>query len=234
MMKNGYGLFLLVGSLAFAGACSQGTAQLSPSGPSAASMTPGAGVTGWSTSSGSADLNASMNAVGASKKVAGAGTVAALTGSCEDDTLAMVVHGVRVVTDADTEFFISAETPIEGGCGNLRPGTKVVVEADADPNADGSFTANTITIIDQPGGKPPSPVEGDGTIAALKGTCPALTMVIHGYPVMTISTTTFTAGALTGEEACQALRPGTKVHVEGVLAGNSVVADTMEVLSEEQ
>ena len=63
MMKNGYGLFLLIGGLAFVGACSQDTTQLSPAGPSAA-MAPGGGATGWPTSSGSAELNASMIASG--------------------------------------------------------------------------------------------------------------------------------------------------------------------------
>ncbi len=157
--------------------------------------------------------------------MAGAGTVANLTGTCPDD-VSMVVQGVRVVTDADTEFFVDGTTvtPDETWCGNLRPGTKVVVVAEEEVNDDGSYTADTITIIDQPGGKPPSPVEGDGTVAAVKGTCPALTMVVHGYPVMTTSLTTFPTGA------CEDLKPGTKVHVEGTLAGNSVVADVVELL----
>jgi Domain of unknown function (DUF5666) len=173
-----------------------------------------------------------MAAINASYKVAGAGTVASLRGSCVDGEggLSMVVHGVHVVTDDDTEFFISAETPIEGGCGNLRPGTKVVVEAESDPNEDGSYTADTITIIDQPGGPPPTPIAGDGTVASLKGTCDILTMVIHGYPVMTISSTVFSGAGGSSHEACLALVPGTRVHVDGTLAGNSVVASTVAIL----
>jgi hypothetical protein len=204
-------------------ACSQGAGQLSPSGPSAASFSGGA--TGWSTVGGSGELTFAMGAAkGGNKKVAGAGTVANLTGTCPDD-VSMVVQGVRVVSDVDTEYFIDAETPIEGGCGNLRPGTKVVVVAEETANSDGSYTADTITIIDQPGGKPPSPVEGEGTVAAVKGTCPALTMVVHGYPVMTTSSTTYAAGS-----ECTNLTPGTKVRVVGVLAGNSVVATSVEIL----
>jgi hypothetical protein len=199
--------------------------ELAPTGPSAASFSSGA--TGWSTASSSAGLNFDVGAAnGGSKKVAGAGTVANLTGTCPD-AVSMVVQGVRVVTDGDTEFFVDGTTlePDETWCGNLRPGTKVVVVAEEERNDDGSYTADTITIIDQPGGKPPSPVEGDGTVAAVKGTCPALTMVVHGYPVMTTSLTTFPTGA------CEDLKPGTKVHVEGTLAGNSVVADVVEILA---
>jgi hypothetical protein len=203
-------------------ACSQGANQVAPTGPSAASFSSGAA--GWSTASGTADLSFAIGAVnGGSKKVAGAGTVANLTGTCPDE-LSMVVQGVRVVTDGSTDFFIDATTPIEGGCENLRPGTKVVVVA-GDTPTDGAYLAESITIVDQPGGKPPSPVEGEGTIAALKGTCPGLTMVIHGYPVMTTSATDYGTGS------CEALTAGTKVRVEGVLAGNSVVADSVEVLA---
>ena len=50
-------------------------------------------------------------------------------------------------------------------------------------------------------------------------------MVVHGYPVMTTSSTVFEGGE------CAAIAPGTRVHVEGVLGGNSVVADTVEILA---
>ena len=142
-------------------------------------------------------------------KVRGEGTVASLSGDCP--TVAMVVRGVRVTTTIDTEYEI-------GECGNLRPGTKVVVEGDF---ADGAMTATSILITDQPGGKP---VAGEGTIGSLKGTCPTLTMVVHGYPVMTTSDTTFTDGA------CEDLKPGTKIGVVGDIFGNSVLATEIKVL----
>jgi len=94
-------------------------------------------------------------------------------------------------------------------------------------NADASYTAESITIIDQPGGPPPTPIGGDGVVAALKGTCPSLTMVIHGYPVMTTSSTAFAGGT------CDNIAPGTRVHVDGMLGGNSVVADSVRILSNE-
>jgi hypothetical protein len=161
--------------------------------------------------------------------VSGVGTVANLRGSCDptgdQEHISFTVQGAKVVTDANTEFFIDAEEePIEGGCANLRNGTKVRVIADTTQNADFSYTAQTITIVDQPGGPPPTPVEGEGVVAALRGECPSLTMVVHGYPVMTTSSTVFEGGT------CEAVAPGTRVRVEGVLGGNSVVANTVEIL----
>lgn len=113
---------------------------------------------------------------------------------------------------------------IEGGCGNLRNGTKVRVVADQTQNADSSFTAQKVTIVDQPGGRPPASVAGEGVVGARKGECPSLTMVVHGYPVMTTSFTTF-------EGDCEAVVPGTRIRVEGVLGGNSVVADSVEIVA---
>jgi Domain of unknown function (DUF5666) len=161
--------------------------------------------------------------------VSGVGTVANLRGSCNpsdgEEHVSFVVQGVKVQTDGNTEFFIDAEeNPIAGGCANLRNGTKVRVVAPETPNGDSSYTAERITIIDQPGGAPPTPVAGEGVVAALRGECPSLTMVVHGYPVMTTSSTDFDGGE------CEAIVPGTRVRVEGVLGGNSVVAEKVEIL----
>jgi hypothetical protein len=49
-------------------------------------------------------------------------------------------------------------------------------------------------------------------------------MVVHGYPVMTTSSTAFEGGD------CEAITSGTRIRVEGVLGGNSVVANTVEIL----
>lgn len=218
-------LVSFVGVVAMTAACSQGTAQLTPTGPSVALPATGLSAAGWSTSSIPAAMTFApgSNRGSGKKKVSGVGTVANLTGSCDDDTLKFVVQGVRVTTDGLTLFYIDPNEQIVGGCGNLRPGTKVKVEADEEPNTDGSYHAVSVTIVDQPGGKPPQSVEGEGTVAALKGTCPTLTMVVHGYPVMTVSSTQYTAGA------CEDLKAGSKIHVQGTLAGNSVVASTIEI-----
>jgi hypothetical protein len=144
-------------------------------------------------------------------KVAGEGTVASLSGECP--TLTLVVRGVRVETTEETTYEI-------GGCGNLRPGSKVKVEGDFE--VDGAVTATSILITDQPGGQP---VAGEGTVGSLTGTCETgLTMVVHGYPVMTTSSTTFTDGE------CADVRPGSRVAVTGEIFGNSVLASDVKLL----
>ena len=234
MLSRCLRFFSLVASVAAAAACSQQpSALLSPTGPSVVLQDTSAGVSGggWSTVSAGVSTGRGSDAgSGRGRKgVSGVGTVANLRGTCDpsgtEDPVSFNVQGVKVVTDEDTEFFIDAEEAIAEGCGNLRNGTKVRVVAAETQNTDGSFTAQTVTIIDQPGGAPPTPVAGDGVVGALKGTCPSLTMVVHGYPVMTTSSTVFEGGE------CAAIAPGTRVHVEGVLGGNSVVADTVEILA---
>jgi hypothetical protein len=226
--------FSMIGWVAIAAACAQGPASLSPSGPSALlpDASAGAASSGWTTSStpSAATPGITTSAARGRKSVSGVGTVANLRGSCDptgdQGHISFNVQGVKVVADENTEFFIDAEeAPIEGGCGNLRNGTKVRVIASTTQNADSSYTAEAVTIIDQPGGPPPTPVAGEGVVAALKGECPALTMVVHGYPVMTTSSTTFEGGE------CEAIVPGTRVRVEGVLGGNSVVADAVTILA---
>jgi hypothetical protein len=147
----------------------------------------------------------------AKRRERGEGTVGSLTGTCP--TLSMNVHGIRVQTTAATTFE-------NGECGNLRPGTKVFIEGEAE--SDGSFTALSIRITDQPGGRP---VEGEGSIGAIHGTCPTLTMVVHGYPVMLTSATTYTGGT------CETLRPGTRIYAKGSVEGNSIVATEVEILT---
>ena len=224
---------LLIVPVAMVAACSRPANTLSPVAPSAVSADAAAtaAVGGWITLSAASATDNALSAAAAAgrKNVSGVGTVANLRGSCDaTETAARIsftVQGVKVVTDENTEFFISAaEEPIEGGCGNLRNGTKVRVVAAEESNADGTYTAEAVTIIDQPGGPPPTPVEGEGTVGALKGTCPSLTMVVHGYPVMTTSSTVFEGGD------CEAITSGTRIRVEGELGGNSVVASTVEIL----
>lgn len=229
-------LSIVLGSVVVAAACSQGSVLQSPSGPSAVLSEPGAGalIGGWTTSAKPTNRTPGGPSLpprgpGGRKNVSGVGTVANLRGVCaptgDEEAVSFVVQGVKIVTDENTEFFIDAEEePIEGGCGNLRNGTKVRVVAAEPRNADASYTAEAVTIIDQPGGPPPTSVEGEGVVGALRGTCPSLTIVVHGYPVMTTSSTVFEGGD------CEAIVPGTRIRVEGVLGGNSVVADTVEIL----
>src|SRR6266511_141543 len=182
----------ITGTAALSAACSGSSRQLSPSGPSPLGVSS-------STVAAPGGSNAAM-APGRSNHVAGDGTVANLAGTCPNLTL--VVRGVHVTTDSSTTYE-------HGECGNLCQGTKVVV--DGDVQSDGTVLAASIEIVDQPGGQP---VEGDGDVGAGKGTCPTLTMVVSGYPVMTLSTTDFT-----GVGTCEDIRPGSRIHVQGTIAG---------------
>ena len=229
MHRHRSNVLVIVACAAIAAACSQGPTQVSPAGPSTLLPDAASGFSGWTASSmASPSRGFVVGEARGRKTVSGVGTVAHLRGVCEpeeeeEEYVSFVVQGVKVVTDENTEYFISADTDIEGGCGNLRNGTKVLVVAGDEPNDDFSYTAKRITLVDQPGGTPPQPVEGEGVVAALKGVCDSLTMVIHGYPVMTTTATDFTPD-------CESITPGTRVRVTGVLGGNSVVADTVEVL----
>lgn len=188
-----------------AGACSGSGAQHMSMAPSA--VVPSASTSSALNSSFGATLQADEGQ-GQKQKVAGEGTVASLFGTCPE--LQMVVRGVRVTTDSTTTFE-------DGECGNLRAGTKVAVEGDFESN---SVLATKIKIVDQPGG---TPVEGEGNVGARFGTCPALTMVVHGYPVMTTSETTFVDGE------CSDIHPGTKIAVKGLFAGGSVLASEVTI-----
>ena len=145
------------------------------------------------------------------RRVAGEGTVASLTGTCPN--LRMVVNGFDVSTNEATVFE-------SGECGNLRPGTKVQI--DGDTESDRSLVATRVRIIDQPGGRP---VEGEGNVGGVHGTCPTLTMVVSGHPVMTTSSTVFTGGA------CTDVVPGSRIFVRGTIEGGSVLATEVEIRS---
>jgi Domain of unknown function (DUF5666) len=146
-----------------------------------------------------------------SKQLEGRVTVSSVSGTCP--TVTIMVGGFKVLTDASTVFK-------NGSCANLRSGTKIKVKVEM-KNDDGSILAEEIEIEDQPGGKPGGRVEG--TIGSLTGTCPALTMVINGMPVMTTAATTF------DDVACAALKAGTKVEVEGEVSGGSLLATKVEL-----
>jgi Domain of unknown function (DUF5666) len=203
---------LLSGALV-SGACSNGMTRLSPSAPSAAvtSVAGGGGFSAYSVADSPAGQFAPMGG-GRGAHFKGEGTVANITGDCPD--LRMIVRGVVVTTDTDTAYVV-------GGCGNLRPGTKIA--ADVEQQEDGTFLATEITILDQPGG---THVRGSGTIGSMRGTCPYLTLVIHGYAVMTDGDTTFD-----GVE-CEDLKQGDKVEVTGELeeGASVVIAESIKLV----
>lgn len=144
------------------------------------------------------------------KKLGGEVTINNMTGTCPNLTLN--IHGVRVTTNSSTVFE-------NGECGNLRPGTKVVIEVETEGTG---AVAERIRITDQPGGRPRE-VEGEGRVASLKGTCPTLTMVVNGVSVMTTSQTVFLDGT------CSSIQPGTRIKAKGTIEGGSLLATEVHI-----
>jgi hypothetical protein len=71
------------------------------------------------------------------------------------------------------------------------------------------------------GPKPPvSPTEG--SVGALRGTCPNLSFKVKGDDVATTADTTFSP-------TCSAIRNGSKVAVSGTVSGQTIVASTVTV-----
>lgn len=200
---------VLAGILVVAAAACSDAPRRSPTGPTALPETPLAAAPGSGSWTATASAPAKPAGRGKANKVGGEGTVASLSGVCPD--IAMIVRGVRVTTDSSTVFE-------DGECGNLRPGTKVLVEGEM--GADG-VVATLVRLLDQPGGQP---VAGEGTVGSRKGSCPTLTLVVHGYPVMTSLATTFTGGA------CEDVVAGTRIRVVGTIVANSVMASEIEIL----
>jgi hypothetical protein len=145
------------------------------------------------------------------KKLGGEVTLNNMTGTCPNLTLN--IHGVRVRTNSSTVFQ-------NGECGNLRPGTKVVIEVETEGTG---AVATLIRITDQPGRG--GEVEGEGTVGTLTGTCPALTMVVNGISVMTTSQTTFEDGT------CSDIRSGTRIRAKGTFQGGSLLASEVRIRS---
>jgi hypothetical protein len=201
-------LAALFSAASMVAACSGRASTMLPTGP-----TPVTGAAAASTASSDFGSGQFAPTAGRGQHFNGEGTVARLQGECPD--LRMIVRGVVVTTDENTEFH-------DGACGNLRQGTKISVEVEQQD--DGTFLALELTIVDQPGG---THVRGSGTVASLRGTCPNLTMVIHGFSVMTNADTTFEG------VDCDDLHPGVKVEVSGDMVGSSVVmADTITLITE--
>jgi hypothetical protein len=143
-------------------------------------------------------------------KASGEGVIGAVTGSCP--TLTLVIQGYRVRTNLATLY-------VGGSCASLRPGTQV--KADVEQLADGSFVAEKLEIRKIPGRQ----ISGDGTVDAVSGTCPAITMTVQGYPVVADAQTVFSGGL------CSSIAKGTRIDVTGEFDGAQVLAAAVKIVS---
>jgi hypothetical protein len=128
-----------------------------------------------------------------------AGTVASVAGTCPARTITLAGTTGVVVASATTTFDPA------GACSTVAAGT--VIRAHGTRNTDGQLVATTIKVYEQGSGHGKK-VSGEGRVAHVTGTCPALSMIIVGVRVTTSGSTTFEGG-------CSDLRPGSKVAVTG-------------------
>jgi hypothetical protein len=152
------------------------------------------------------------------------GAVTSILGTCP--SLIISLQGVvgNVITTSTTVFDPT------GGCGLVAVGQNV--EAFGTRNAVGYLVATHVGIDDGDdgdgggnGGGGKKKVSGEGTVGAITGACPTLTMVITGARVQTTAATEFKNGS------CTTVRSGTKVKVDAeTQADGSYAAMKVEIL----
>jgi hypothetical protein len=140
------------------------------------------------------------------------GLLTSLSGSAP--ALTLLVDDTTVTTTADTVVQRKGDTQ---ALDVLAEGMTVHVVGAR--QADGSIVARKIQITaDAEGG----PFEISGAAGGVKGTCPAITFRVNGYPIVTDATTVFTPD-------CSAVKSGSKVHVVGTTqADGSVLAASVD------
>lgn len=151
------------------------------------------------------------------------GTVAGTTGACPALTITLQGTAGVVVTSATTVFDPT------GSCGLIAVGKKI--EAVGTRNAAHQLVAAKVEVDDDDGegggggGGEKKKVNGEGTIGAITGACPTLTMVITGARVQTTAATEYINGG------CATLRSGTKVKVHAETQPDGrILAERVETL----
>lgn len=86
-----------------------------------------------------------------------------------------------------------------------------------------SIAGHSFTVR-QKGAEPPrpQPVEIEGKVQSVSGSCPSLSLRVNGETVTTDSSTRF-------KGSCGKIRPGTDVEVKGHRIGGTIKADEVDV-----
>jgi hypothetical protein len=138
------------------------------------------------------------------------GTLKTISGSKPNLTLLVDTTTVRTTSSTVVRRRGDVQT-----LDTLKTGQTVHVVGDR--QGDGSLTARTIDIDDDPTG---GQVEIEGSLGGLKGTCPSISFGVNGYQITTSASTTFDG------TACASLKPGDHVTVTGTKQSNGSVAAT--------
>jgi hypothetical protein len=137
------------------------------------------------------------------------GKISSVSGTCPAPTF--VVKGTTVTTNTSTTFS-------DGGCTGIVVGAQVEVKGLR--QASGSVLATRVKIevkieIDE--------AEVEGQVSTLSGSCPNLTLTVHGTTVVTNSATQF-------GRACGTINVGASVDVKGTRQPNrSILATRINV-----
>lgn len=134
------------------------------------------------------------------------GTIDGVTGSCP--SLSMSVSGTYVRTNSSTTF-------TGKGCGDLKTGVAIGVVGNR--QSDNTVLATTIASTASTPAPTPTLATASGTISALGGSCPALSMKVDGTYAITSSATAF------GGKACGSLKTGDAVTVTGEKRSDGVI-----------
>jgi hypothetical protein len=138
------------------------------------------------------------------------GAVSSVSGSCP--ALTVVVNGTTVTTTASTQFK-------DGSCSGIAVGRQVEVKGTRQAN--GTVLVSRVEIKENEAEKE---VELKGTVASVRGNCPALTLVVNGTPITTSPGTQYKNGG------CGSVRAGIKVEVHGTRQANGgVLAAKVEI-----
>ena len=148
------------------------------------------------------------------------GTVASFLGTCPALTITLQGTAGVVVTSATTVFEPATL------CASIAAGS--MIKATGTRNATGQLVATKVQLDSEGtgggGGGAGRKVSGDVTIGDVRGTCPALTLLIQGARVLTTATTVYVDGS------CASLREGTKIKIDAVTqADGSYVAERIVV-----
>lgn len=132
------------------------------------------------------------------------GVVSLLGGTCP--ALTFNVGSQQVVTNGSTRFE-------HGSCGDLRNGQAVEVEGTR--QGDGSILAREIEREEDE-----HEAEVEGAISSLSGSCPTLSFLVAGKPVVTNNSTRY------DKTSCVELRNGLRVEVKGARQNNGSILAT--------
>jgi hypothetical protein len=147
--------------------------------------------------------------------VAGESRVTSIVAGTSCPTLSIMMGTIKVTLTATTVFE-------RGTCADIKVGSKLRVRGTT--QADGSVVATDVEVEAEEQGEN-EPVEGEDVITAIKAgtSCPNLTFMIGVKAISVTAVTDIHPGT------CADLVVGARVHVQGTMTGDNIVATRIEI-----